>query len=774
MRHNRFAFSCAALLAASAALIGGCNRSNSVPAPSPPDGGQVTAPPSAITPTPPADDRFVVPQGTAGELLSFIERLASPPPFQNELEAMEYQRRASTAISDAADRILAGDADAKQAGDAVGWKLESLRIMEMLGDSQAEQKVEAFFARMGKDPRPAARGVAARARLLRHVGEWGEEDSVKRVEPLVQYAADIKANGLTLPDANLLLDLSQLVLPTAFPTSDAPAAPYRELLPLFLASEDPEVSRLTEEMAGTVRRLELPGNKLELEGELLDGTQFDWNAYRGKVVLVDFWATTCGECFLELPNVRKLFAMYHEQGFEVLGINMDNDRGEVKRVVAEWGIQWPSLFHENPEADHWDHPVANKLAIKTLPQMLLVNQEGVVVNVNARGAVLDAELKKLLGEPKGKVEADDTFNVPDGTPTEILAFVGNLGNYLPRPTSMEEQRALAARIQGIYSAAADKVLAADPTAEQADEAIQLKLQALQIGARGNTASTVQQFDEFLTKLEENKQPAVAGAVAQFRMMLSMAEWREFAPEERIASVDRYVAKIKEFGPSEGHARIFMRLGNLASSPGDKELVERAVNELLPLFRESDGPGMARGAARLEGAVRRMNLPGAKMELEGKLMDGTPLDWESYRGKVVLVDFWASWCGPCREEVPNVLRNYQQYRDKGFEVLGICMDDDRAAGEEYMKLAGVTWPSLFSDDPEAKGKDHPMALRYAVTGIPLAILVDREGKVVSMLARGPLLGAQLEQLLGDGTPTGAGTELKGLPVNIAPANPGDGG
>jgi thiol-disulfide isomerase/thioredoxin len=135
-------------------------------------------------------------------------------------------------------------------------------------------------------------------------------------------------------------------------------------------------------------------------------------------------------------------------------------------------------------------------------------------------------------------------------------------------------------------------------------------------------------------------------------------------------------------------------------------------------------------------------------LEGALLGGGALDWTQYQGKVVLVDFWASWCGPCQAELPNVLEMYRAYHDKGFEVIGICLDDEPEPAEAFLKKQQIPWKTLFSDDPQRRGWEDPRAVEYGVTGIPLAILLDREGRVVSMNARGEELGRQLQQLLGD--------------------------
>ena len=218
------------------------------------------------------------------------------------------------------------------------------------------------------------------------------------------------------------------------------------------------------------------------------------------------------------------------------------------------------------------------------------------------------------------------------------------------------------------------------------------------------------------------------------------------PEMTAALINEYKDLVSESSMDRETYSIGMTLARGLSRAEDPAGEAEMYMYLADKMATSDDEYLQDRAARMEGAARRVQLMGNPIEIACQTSTGEPLDWDSYRGKVVLVDFWASWCGPCRAEIPNMKRNLEAYAGK-FDIVGVNLDNTLKAMNKYVEQNELSWVNLISDDPEQMGWSNPMATYYGISGIPTAILVDQKGDVVSLRARGKELDRLLEEMLG---------------------------
>lgn len=145
---------------------------------------------------------------------------------------------------------------------------------------------------------------------------------------------------------------------------------------------------------------------------------------------------------------------------------------------------------------------------------------------------------------------------------------------------------------------------------------------------------------------------------------------------------------------------------------------------------------------LEGPKGPASIGSQAPELNSKGLDGKVITLESLRGKYVLIDFWASWCGPCRRENPTVVKLYNKYKDAGFEVYSVSLDKNKKRWEQAIKKDGLIWPSHVSD---LKGWQTQATKLYGFGGIPYTVLIDKEGKIIATKLRGKALENKLADL-----------------------------
>lgn len=279
----------------------------------------------------------------------------------------------------------------------------------------------------------------------------------------------------------------------------------------------------------------------------LKGEELTLEKYRGQVVLLDFWATWCGPCIREMPNVKRTYEKYKDQKFQIIAISLDRSQQPLEAFIEREGLAW---------VHYWDksQKITNQYGVRGIPSTFLLDGEGVIRKTNLRGHSLETAVAELVKENLAK-------------PTDT------------RPQSIP----------------ATKLIKPSPASQKTESLEALKAK--------------------------------------------MNEW---------------------------------------------------VGKPAPDFLVTD-------------------------------LKGEELSLEKYRGQVVLLDFWATWCGPCLVEMPKVKKTYEKYKDQKFQIIGISRDNSKTPLEAYVEKEELTWINYWDEN----GK---LTDLYKVIGFPTTFLIDGAGVI----------------------------------------------
>ena len=232
-----------------------------------------------------------------------------------------------------------------------------------------------------------------------------------------------------------------------------------------------------------------------------------------------------------------------------------------------------------------------------------------------------------------------------------------------------------------------------------------------------------------------------GKKNQQGVYLSSADERKKAGD----TIQGLVASIKNAKLKfvEGHLNSFMGLYTYNLYILDNKFVPSEVSPLFDRFsdklKQSDLG--KKTVEKLEIGKRRQTGAKATDFTQNDLND-KPFTLSSLRGKYVLVDFWASWCVPCRAENPNVVKAYAQLKDKNFEIVGVSLDQGKAAWAEAVKKDGLPWIHVS----DLKGWKNEVAVMYGINSVPQNLLIDPNGQIIAKNLRGDALTQKLAELI----------------------------
>jgi peroxiredoxin len=231
-------------------------------------------------------------------------------------------------------------------------------------------------------------------------------------------------------------------------------------------------------------------------------------------------------------------------------------------------------------------------------------------------------------------------------------------------------------------------------------------------------------------------------VTKIQTKLKAGDRTEAKLADELKEFDALLAKHKD-EKTDDVAQILMMKAQLYSQVlGNEEKGQELFEQLKKDF--PDSKPVARLKKQEEAEKTRSGLvAGAKFpDFDEKDLLGKPFNLAAYKGKVVLVDFWATWCGPCVGELPNVQAAYEKHHAAGFEIVGISLDSDKAKLEKFIESKKMPWQQYF----DGKGWENKLAGKYGVNSIPATYLLDGEGKIIAKNLRGEALEAAVAKAL----------------------------
>jgi peroxiredoxin len=602
---------------------------------------------------------------------------------------------------------------------------------------------------------------------------------IGRTEMLVRYPVDSRTGQVSLKAGPIGMDLDgDGVFDTGLSAGEVksdvgdgpPIFRHRDAY-LSTASFDPATRRVVVKThpASDYKQFDLrPGAELpDFEYTDLEGRQRRFSELRGKVVLLDFWATSCGPCIAEMPALRKVQQDLGGRGFAILGMDFDDDLETLRKSVAELDLPWIHATSASVQ-----DTILKRFGVTVFPTHILVDREGRVVSAGDPGqpplkkdklaaTVEEVVSRKPPVEYAGRLDGEAVPRGGSGSGVKLDPATPEILAGLPVPPAPAE-KVWAGKMQLLRRSELEARVVLVERSEgmpflYVDADLDGRLAAGERFELGPYPDLKEGWGAALVRF-----PMTSGSVRVYPILLS------WGPDSRPKSADKpyfLMRSLRAFVegtvPVEGRtvrvryplsrdtADVEHRIGELGMDlDGDGELsrslvageTRMAMGDPQPVvFRLGDLYLSTRSVDAAAGKVvlrthspseyRRFDLsPGSEVpDFEYTDLEGKARRLSELRGKVVLLDFWGVWCSTCVEEMPRLQKVYEAYRGRGLEILGMDRADKPETQKKFVAEKGLPWLHAT-----AASVQDVIGRGFEVWRYPTKILLDREGRIVAVV------------------------------------------
>ncbi|UUO06997.1 TlpA family protein disulfide reductase [Blastopirellula sp. J2-11] len=312
--------------------------------------------------------------------------------------------------------------------------------------------------------------------------------------------------------------------------------------------------------------------------------------------------------------------------------------------------------------------------------------------------------------------------------------------------TLEEKQASLRKNLAVGVEAMKPLLEEDLSVDDRLQAAALQLKLLKLLMKAGEAERSVELEAALQGLAASDEPRLRTLGEEYAIMFSLDGVSTLEPALQVKRIDAAIAYVLGQAPTKKLLQFAVNCAAFIEPATEYGPAAKAHQKLAEHFLSADDPALEKGGKKFQLTAKRLSLPGMSMELTGTTMEGKSFDVKQLKGKVILVDFWATWCGPCIAEFPKMKDHYAKYQSHGFEIVGVSIDENREHLQHFLDKNEIPWIILHEEgDEEKQGWKHPVAKQYGISAVPCMILIDADGNVITTQARGEELERRLESL-----------------------------